>query len=163
MNKSNRGILEFLFGIAAVIWLTGRCHESEPVFKVKRDTVRVYKYDTIPKPKPVHDTVYVVRKVKIPVKTSDTVEVRDSVELPVEQKVYKDSDYVAYVSGVMPSLDSLNIFRRTEVVTITETITKREKAPRWSFGLQAGYGYGLRSRQVEPFVGVGVTYRFLPP
>lgn len=162
MDKNGRGIIEFLFGIAAVIWLTGRCHETEPVFKVKRDTVRVYKYDTIPKPKPVHDTVYVVRKVKIPVKTSDTVEVLDSVELPVEQKVYKDSDYVAYVSGVMPSLDSLNIFRRTEVMTITETITRREKVPRWSVGLQGGYGYGIKSRELEPFVGVGVSYRILP-
>ena len=163
MDKNGRGIIEFLFGIAAVIWLTGRCHETEPVFKVKRDTGRVYKYDTIPKPKPVHDTVYIVRKVKIPIKTSDTVEVRDSVELPVEQKVYKDSDYVAWVSGVMPQLDSLNIFRRTETVTIRETITRRERAPRLSVGVQAGYGYGIKSKQFEPFVGVGVTYRFLPP
>ena len=163
MNKNNRGILEVLFGVAAVIWLTGRCHETEPVFKVKRDTVTVVKTDTVAKVLPVHDTAYIVRYVKIPVTTTDTVEVRDSVELPVEQKVYKDSDYVAWVSGVMPQLDSLNIFRRTETVTIRETITRREKAPRWSFGLQAGYGYGLRSRQVEPFLGVGVTYRFLPP
>lgn len=152
-----------LFGVAAVIWLTGRCHETEPVFKVERDTVRVYNYDTIPKPKPVHDTVYVVRKVKIPIKTSDTVEVRDSVELSVEQKVYKDSDYVAYVSGVMPSLDSLNIFRRRETVTIRETITRRERAPRLSVGVQAGYGFGIASRRVEPYVGLGITWRVVPP
>jgi hypothetical protein len=45
MKKNNRGILEVLFGIAAVIWLAGRCHETEPVFKVEQDTVFVY--DTI--------------------------------------------------------------------------------------------------------------------
>lgn len=168
MDKNGRGIIEFLFGIAAVIWLTGRCHETEPVFKVKRDTVRVYKYDTIPKPKPVHDTSYVVRYVKVKVESGQSnlsvqsESEKDSVTLAVEQKVYRDSDYVAWVSGVMPSLDSLNIFMRTETVTITETITKREKAPRWSVGLQGGYGYGIKSKQFEPFVGVGVSYRIFP-
>lgn len=150
-------------GLAAAFWVVSRCEEPVPVVKVKRDTVRVYKYDTIPKSKPVHDTSYVVRYVRIPIKTSDTVEVRDSVELPVEQKVYKDSDYVAYVSGVMPSLDSLSIFRRRETVTIRETITRRERAPRLSVGVQAGYGFGLSSRRVEPYVGLGVTWRVVPP
>lgn len=156
-------MIEVALGLAAAFWVVSRCEEPVPVVKVKRDTVRVYKYDTIPKSKPVHDTSYVVRYVRIPIKTSDTVEVRDSVELPVEQKVYRDSDYTAWVSGVMPSLDSLNIFRRRETVTIRETITRRERAPRLSVGVQAGYGYGFASRRVEPFVGVGVTYRFLPP
>lgn len=163
MNKGQRGLIEVALGLAAAFWVVSRCEEPVPVVKVKRDTVSFYKYDTIPKPKPVHDTVYIVRKVKIPIKTSDTVEVRDSVELPVEQKVYRDSDYTAWVSGVMPSLDSLSIFRRRETVTIRETITRRERAPRLSVGVQAGYGFGLSSRRVEPFVGVGVTYRFLPP
>lgn len=163
MNKTQRGVIEVAMGLAAAFWVVNRCEEPVPVVKVKRDTVRVYKYDTIPKPKPVHDTAYIVRKVKIPIKTSDTVEVRDSVELSVEQKVYRDSDYTAWVSGVIPSLDSLSIFRRQETVTIRETITRRERAPRLSVGVQAGYGFGMTSRRVEPFVGVGVTYRFLPP
>ena len=50
MNKKSRGILELLFGIAAVTWLAGRCHETEPVFKgcpptEEQDTVFVH--DTI--------------------------------------------------------------------------------------------------------------------
>ena len=162
MDKNGRGIIEVLIALAVAIWLMSRCHEETPVFKVERDTVTVVKKDTVAKVLPVHDTAYIVRFVKIPVTTTDTVEVRDSVELPVEQKVYKDSDYVAWVSGVMPQLDSLNIFRRTETVTITETITRREKAPRWSVGLQGGYGYGIKSKELEPFLGVGVTYKIFP-
>lgn len=45
MNKKSRGILEVLFGIVAVTWLAGRCHETGPVFKVEQDTVFVH--DTI--------------------------------------------------------------------------------------------------------------------
>lgn len=49
MNKKSRGILELLFGIAAVIWLMSRCHETEPVFKdmKSKDTVTVVVHDTI--------------------------------------------------------------------------------------------------------------------
>jgi hypothetical protein len=49
MNKKSRGILELLFGIAAVTWLMSRCHETGPVFKDKqtKDTVTVVVHDTI--------------------------------------------------------------------------------------------------------------------
>ena len=156
--------------------LLGKRKGDEKV-TVVRDTVRVVKTDTVAKVLPVHDTSYVVRHVKVKVESGQSNlsglsnlsgqsglrdSEKDSVTLAVEQKVYRDSDYVAWVSGVMPSLDSLNIFRRTETVTITETITKREKASRWSVGLQGGYGYGIKSKQFEPFVGVGVSYRILP-
>ena len=150
--------------------LLGKRKGDEKV-TVVRDTVTVVKTDTVAKVLPVHDTSYVVRHVKVKVESgqshlsgqSDLSESeKDSVTLPVEQKVYRDSDYVAWVSGVMPSLDSLNIFKRTETVTITETITRREKASRWSVGLQGGYGYGIKSKQFEPFVGVGVSYRIFP-
>lgn len=163
MNKGQRGLIEVALGLAAAFWVVSRCEEPVPVVKVKRDTVRVVKRDTVPKLQPVHDTSYVVRYVRIPIRTTDTVKPRDSVDLAIEQKVYRDSDYTAWVSGVMPSLDSLNIFRRRETVTIRETITRRERAPRLSVGVQAGYGFGIASRRVEPYVGLGITWRVVPP
>lgn len=42
---------------------------------------------------------------------------------------------------------------------ITNTITRQEKAKKWAIGLQAGYGYGINSKQFEPFIGIGVSYR----
>lgn len=88
------------------------------------------------------------------------VEVSDSdtlVTVPMAQKVYEDSGYTAYVSGYNVSLDSLVLREKMVTRTITEAYEK--KPPDVSVGLVAGYGYGLQSRMMEPFVGIGVTYR----
>lgn len=74
------------------------------------------------------------------------------VELPITQKEYRDSDYTAYVSGFHAKLDSIEV--RTKEVTYTKTETKFR---RWNIGLTGGYGYGFRSKQFEPFVGIGIT------
>lgn len=73
--------------------------------------------------------------------------------VPITQKEYRDSDYAAWVSGFMPRLDSIRIYRKT--VARTQDVTKRHG---FSIGLTGGYGYGLVSRRIEPFVGVGVTW-----
>lgn len=75
------------------------------------------------------------------------------VTIPLTQKEYKDSDYTAYVSGFHASLDSIQI--RTKVIEYTKTVTKFR---RWNIGIVGGYGYGFQSRQLEPFVGVGITW-----
>lgn len=74
-----------------------------------------------------------------------------SVIIPITQKVYEDSTYRAYVSGYRPSLDSIEIFRTTEKVFIRSPTKK----PRFSIGLQGGYGYTPKGFQ--PYIGVGVT------
>lgn len=74
------------------------------------------------------------------------------VELPITQKEYRDSDYTAYVSGFHAKLDSIEV--RTKEVTYTKTEIKFR---RWNIGLTGGYGYGFRSKQFEPFVGIGIT------
>ena len=79
----------------------------------------------------------------------DSVEV----EIPIERKVYGDSTYRAYVSGYMPSLDSL-------VITMPQqTIYIREKKKRWSVGVQAGYGVSMAGGvRLTPYIGIGLTY-----
>lgn len=78
--------------------------------------------------------------------------VRKEVMIPITQKEYRDSDYTAYVSGFHAKLDSIEV--RTKEVTYTKTETKFR---RWNIGLTGGYGYGFRSKQFEPFVGIGIT------
>lgn len=73
--------------------------------------------------------------------------------VPLTQKEYRDSNFTAWVSGFMPKLDSIEV--RSRVVTYTQTVTKSR---RWNAGIVGGYGYGFQSRQLEPFVGVGVTW-----
>ena len=74
------------------------------------------------------------------------------VEIPITQKEYKDSNYTAYVSGFNAKLDSIEV--RTKVVTYTKSVTKFRT---WNIGLTGGYGYGFRSKQLEPFIGIGIT------
>ena len=76
----------------------------------------------------------------------------DVVEIPISQKEYRDSNYTAYVSGFNAKLDSLEV--RTKVITYTKTVTKFRT---WNIGLTGGYGYGFRSKQFEPFIGIGIT------
>lgn len=78
-----------------------------------------------------------------------------AVSLPIVQRVYSDSAYIAYVSGYEPHLDSISIKYRTITNTITRTIKSTKK---WNVGIVGGYGYGLLSNRMEPFVGIGFSY-----
>lgn len=76
--------------------------------------------------------------------------------------------YEASISGwsvdndSMPMLDSIKValrgFYTKDREVITKTIIKQQKAKKWHIGVQAGYGYGFNSKQVEPFIGIGVSY-----
>lgn len=140
---------------------TGRNYaDSLPAY----DTVRVTVYDTVIFRKPVAVDSVVVRHVyaKLPASVKkDTVlrheDKRDSadVEVPITQKVYRDTAYTAWVSGFMPSLDSIAIRLRTENVTVT--VPSRRK--RWGVGIQAGYGVTAeRDPHFAPYIGIGITY-----
>lgn len=83
-------------------------------------------------------------------KQNDSVEV----ELPIEQKVYSDSLYKAWVSGFDARLDSIHIYQPTRYITIKTT----EQQSRWSWGVQAGLG--ITPKGLQPYIGLGTTFRF---
>lgn len=119
------------------------------------DTIRLT--DTVVVREPVVRESVVIRTETRFMKLADTLcvvfrdTVRDSVmvEVPIEQKVYADTNYVAWISGFEPRLDSIQVYRH-EMIT-------RPGSKRWGIGVQAGYG--LTTRGFAPFVGVGVSYR----
>lgn len=76
------------------------------------------------------------------------------VEVPITSKHYNAPEYDAWVSGYMPSLDSINVYQKERYITETVTISKPPN--RFSIGIQGGYGYGFRSKQWEPYVGLGI-------
>ena len=81
---------------------------------------------------------------------------RDSmaVEIPITQKRYDGDDYRAYVSGYEPNLDSIFVFPKTTVIH-----ERSYKPPnKWHIGITGGYGYGFKSKQAEPYIGIGITY-----
>jgi len=128
---------------------------------IQRDTVTLW--DTIPHwyPVPVE-----VKQQKPQYKwltkvehTTDTLLMRDSVlvEVPIESKHYHANEYDAWVSGYDPSLDSIKVYKKTEY--ITERVTLSKPPNRFTIGLQGGYGYGFKSKQLEPYVGIGIGIR----
>ena len=165
LNKTH--LIVFLVGAVLGIctgFFSAKAIYDRPIVEgTKRDTVTLW--DTIPHwyPKPVEvQRVRTEFKFLPMVKTSvrtDTFTMHDSVlvEVPIESKHYNAPEYDAWVSGYMPSLDSINVYQRTEY--ITETITRHKPPNRFSLGIQAGYGYGFRSKVFEPYVGAGLTIR----
>jgi hypothetical protein len=122
----------------------------EAVIEARTDTVfssnLVIRRDTVP---------YYLPTPLICWHTGDTIHVGDTV-LPVEQKIYRDSNYTAYVSGYNPNLDSLKVYPKT--VTVTNDIVRIPKCPskKWGLGIQAGYSYPAGS-----YVGIGISYNLL--
>lgn len=154
--------------LAVVTWLEYKSGRGAFRRETVTDTVRVTMIDTVTYTLPVAKDSTIVRYVTVKVAKKDTTEhvadvgkMIDSVEvsLPIEQKKYSDSTYTAYVSGYRPNLDSITVYPKREIVTIAKTATVVTKHRRLSIGLQAGYGVGLRSKQMEPYVGVGIGWR----
>lgn len=84
---------------------------------------------------------------------------RDSaaVVIPITQKRYENEDYRAYVSGYEPNLDSIFVFPKTTVIH-----ERSYKPPnKWHIGVQCGVGYTFKSKQFEPFIGVGLSYSII--
>ena len=148
-----KGIIALFIGLL-LLSLLHRCGKAEQSV-VERDTIT----DTIRVVRPVVRDSVVLRyeKVVLPV-VRDSVMVRDSVvidsvrvHLPITQKCYRDSIYTAWVSGYQPNLDSIHIYR--PIITITTT-----KQPKFTYGIQAGYG--ITPKGFQPYLGVGIGYTF---
>lgn len=146
--------------IAGMLFCVGLrfCHKvdngNSPKTVVERDTTIIVKNDTIVVNNPIELEKTIVRYDTI---TKDTI-------LTYEQKTYGDSNYVAYVSGYSPRLDSINIFCKDTIRTITIT-NEVEKKQSWAskhlgWGITLGGGYGIVNQRFDLFVGVGGIIRF---
>lgn len=125
-----------------------------------KDTVRETVVDTVTYDKPVARDSLVVRyvRVRVPVVRdtlhsiyTDTIQV----DMPITQKRYEDSTYTAWVSGYEPSLDSIRVYARKDVVTINKII----KEPPNRFVVSFNVGYGLTQNGLQPYIGIGVGYK----
>lgn len=146
--------------IAGMLFCVGLrfCHKvdngNSPKTVLERDTTIIVKNDTIVVNNPIELEKTIVRYDTI---TKDTI-------LTYEQKTYGDSNYVAYVSGYSPRLDSINIFCKDTIRTITIT-NEVEKKQSWAskhlgWGITLGGGYGIVNQRFDLFVGVGGIIRF---
>lgn len=130
------------------------------------DTVRRIDTLTIFKEKPIPKEVYLTK-----IDTLYTKDGKDTL-LKSESKLYQDTlcqkqDTIilkSYISGINSKIDSLKAdWRKSEtIITNTVEITKyieKKKTflDKFHFGLQAGYGYGFKSKEFTPYVGVGCS------
>ena len=92
------------------------------------------------------------------------------IELITENKTYLDTiicnkdtaEFQIFTSGIKSNVDSinLNLKKSNQVIYNTITVTKYAKNnKRISIGLQGGYGYAFKSKELSPYVGVGVNVR----
>ena len=149
------------------LWCYQKCDGNDVVptdtLSVRVDSVRDTVYVE------VHDTVPVVKRervlcyVKVPVRDSTF---NDSMAV-VQREYSDDSTYTAYVSGLLyqdwPKLDSITVRQRTITNTVTQTVTLLKRQSRFTLSAGVGYGYGIRYKGFEPYIGITLGYRLLPP
>ena len=145
--------------LIAVAFLLGRR-------SVKPEIVEIHRTDTMWMRDTVRETV-LVPKIRYLTRVDtvlllvpgDTVKV--PVLVPIARNVYEGEDYRAVVSGFRASLDTLDIFRKTQ--TVTNTVVQRVEVPgkpkHWGIGVSAGYA--LTPQGMKPYIGAGVQYNFL--
>ena len=129
---------------------------------LKKDTVIKEKieYDTITSPPPPPAVQHIVKTITdtFTINRIDTLYNTVEVQVPITQKEYRDSNYAVWVSGYKPNLDSIHTYNKT--ITIEKEITKTAAyKKKWTIGIQGGYGFGFKSKNFEPFVGLGINYR----
>ena len=136
MNKFTIFLLGVLVGFVCSK-LVSKQNDIKPQcnYETKTDTVTEYKI--------IRDTAFVERPKLCKEIIRDTVWLdslldNDYNHLIVSQKEYRDSDYVAWVSGIEPQLDSIMVFKNTEYVYKTTTIetikTIEDKTGKWFTG-----------------------------
>lgn len=162
---TTKGILITVAVALALLALSFCCGirygESRPQ-EVQRDTVEVVRIDTFRVERPVYVERRIVDTLLVAVR--DTVSRADTVwmPLPLERVVYRDTAYLAVVSGYRPRLDAIEVYQREVVRTVTERV-EVPVSRRWGLGITAGYGAAAvgGSVQLAPFVGVGVSYNIV--
>lgn len=158
---------KLVFILAAALMVSMACNyalyirndvSADTVTVVRTDTQYVTMTDTLP----VINIETVTGFVEIPV-CKDSI-IHDTLRFDVVQRTYTDdSTYTAYVSGMqyadLPKLDSISVRQRTILQEVERTITV-SKRQRLNFGVQAGAGFGVISRQPDVYVGIGIQYSF---
>lgn len=88
----------------------------------------------------------------------DTIEI-DGCRHLKEAKMYTDdSTYTAWISGIRPTLDSIQTYRHTQYVDryIYRDIVHQPKSKRFGLGISAGYGIGKNG--LSPVLAVTMNY-----
>ncbi len=178
--KKAVAILSLLLAISAalnIIYIRARAGGGAAK-ELRPDTVRIIDTLRFINPAPTRDTI--IRYVRVPVETPRTdnpdnpgspVNPGNSAEyaekaaattdtatvlLPITQRTYTAPEYTAYVSGYLPSLDSITLHTPRTVITQPPPAVKNKP---WSIGIAAGVGAGRGG--ITPFIGITLQYSLI--
>lgn len=144
--------------VSVLSWRLGyRSAVPESIETPKADTLIVRDTVTVEYPVPILTTITDTLLVAYP----DIVIIHDTtfVQLLKERKEYSGKDYRAVVSGYQPSLDLIQVFPETKVVTRTISVPSRKRS-HFALSLQAGYGITIQDNRITPlpYIGAGLSY-----
>lgn len=144
--------------VSVLSWRLGyRSAVAESIETPKADTLIVRDTVTVEYPVPILTTITDTLLVAYP----DIVIIHDTtfVQLPKERKEYSGKDYRAVVSGYQPSLELIQVFPETKVVTRTISVPSRKRS-HLALSLQAGYGITIQDNRITPlpYIGAGLSY-----
>ena len=146
-----------LVGVWLIGYIIGRNHIPSTVEKEQIDTL--VRHDTIRIESPVE-----IRRIKttdtliLPI--TDTLRVRDTVYVVLNRQIkeYRDSLFYARVSGYDPSLDFIEVYPRTVVISKTETTTQQPSP--WRYEVTVGLSYGWMGMDyVAPSIEAEMGYK----
>ena len=170
--SNNKWIILLLSLLFVACFIIG-CQWKEMRSELQHTSDTVTIKDTLWKDTTITKTEYVPKVIKVVKKDTVYKDNGDTIELVRTQNQWEDTvisqkDTVTaqiYASGIDVTLDSINYHIKTHTEYVTTVITKTVQPKktfkdRFGIGLQVGYGYGFRSKQLEPYVGIGVQYKF---
>ena len=144
----------------ALSFAAGQRHAQKRLILPQKERVdTLFIRDTISSNNPDLMTKTKIDSIPYPVPVRDTLWKTDTIWLQREQVMWQDSFLKIYASGVSVEIDSVLHFVPTRVITKERDVIVKVK-PKWSVGVQAGYGAFAKNGQItaSPYIGVGVTY-----
>ena len=128
---------------------------------IKETKTEIIKRDTIVNTIRDFDTVYVTNTKYKDIYHYDTIHKENKVYIQdtVHNYAFKEKDYNLDINAVRLDNYKLDIHTKDTIKyteTVYQTIYKQRKN-KIAIGVQGGYGYGFKAKQLEPYVGLGIT------
>lgn len=138
----------------------------EPLLKevktevVKKDTILTFNKD--------FDTVYISQTKYNDIHHYDTIHIKDKitnvekvyVHDTIKNYSFKENDYDLSIDAVKLDNYKLDIHAK-DTIKYTETVntvTYKQRSNKPQIGIFGGIGYGFTSKQLDPFIGIGVVF-----
>lgn len=128
---------------------------------IKETMTEVIKRDTIINIKKDFDTVFVSNTKYKDIYHYDTILNNNIVYVKdtIHNYAFKEKDYDLDINAVRLDNYKLDIHTK-DTIKYTETVYQtiyKPKKNKIAIGVQGGYGYGFKSKQLEPYIGLGIN------